>query len=1583
MDDTYDEALNDLKDRYSNDQVLFTAFMRKFMNLPTYSQRESAAELKSLHDSARAYVVQLKNLKFNTEANSEFFAFHLLEKLSPATRLDFERYRKEPKTVAKLQQLLDFLKSTFLIADAAVHASHHNNSKASLNAKANNISTKPVNRREIRNLHVAKKSIICPIEGCKGSHVLRKCQQFLQWTPFERKSFASTHKLCFNCLGHSTSTPCSSKHSCFTCGGRHHTLLHFNHSKLSSNTTSLRDPEPLSNSPHVNHAPLVNPQMVSNNLVHTSSTILLATAIVNVIDASGQPVRLRALIDNGSQQSVITTRVVQRLKLPFIPFCIGYRPMGESQYKIADKGVILSIQSIVNPNFNFKTKFAVLPSITSELPLHPVKVKSWPHLKNLSLADPHYATPGQIDLLLAGDVYGRILESGVCKGEIGDPIAQCTALGWILFGELFQQNHVLTFPLTQCNHISTTEIRDLLTRFYELEEVPIVRSISKEDEWTERFYQETTLRQRNGKFMVRLPFKSYLDPSTALGSSYEVALQRFQSLQRRFSRDDKFKEAYFKVFNEYQKLNQVKLMHQIQEKHYYLPHHAVFKETSLTTKLRQVFDGSAKSTNGKSLNDIWTTGPVLQANLVSIILNWRTHKYAFIADIEKMYRCIDMHPDDTHYQYILWQDDDNSGIQTYALQTVTFGLAPSPYQAIKTLHVLAEEAKLTSPAVYSALKFETYVDDVTTGSETIEDAIQMIQELIKLLRSAGFELRKWASNSPEILKQIPVEYRDETTMCLFNPEDSIKALGLGWSRLSDFFTFSMKFPTATRLTKRNVSSIVARLFDPLGWLNLFVTKEKIFLNKLWEQKLDWDEPITCINLQSEFNQTMDDLQLIKYIEIPRWIHTSSTNKNNQLHVFCDSSTNAYATAIYLRTVDVNGYVYDNLLAAKSKLAPIRKPLTIPRAELCGATLAVTLLDAVKQSLRLNIDKVFMWTDSTVVLSWIRGDPNRWAVFVCNRVHKILASTEVEQWNHVSSSANPADLNSRGLTITELRDSSLWWHGPPFLSLSQAEWPNSSYELHDDDDSELGDRFKSINLTTKEEGGLEPLLKRFSNFNRLRRAVAYAIRFVKIMRSSINLTRQRPSIAMLSNPISHLIQHIPPPTVIEIQHSELSLIRWIQSTEFSSELKTVHTKKPIPKSSKLFRLNPFIDDNNILRANGRLQNAFMSFEEKFPIILPSTSHLATLIVYHYHRLTLHGGPQVTVNQIRQIYWILDVRNLARRLIRSCVICFRARPVLSQQQMAALPTVRVNHNTRPFASTIIDYAGPYDIRSSRGRGQKSYKGYVAVFTCMTTKAVHLEAAGDLSTQTFLHAFDRFVARRGFCHDVFSDCGTNFVGADHENQRSQSQYLRSIAKEIIPALTNRHIQWHFSPPGAPHFNGLAEAAVKSMKFHLARVIGKAKLTFEEFSTVLTRIEAVLNSRPISPITDNPNDFTAITPGHFLTGNALLSRPQPPCESNPIKRHQLMDQMVQHFWQRFKEDILSTMQIRTKWQERKPNIKENDLVIIKDDRFPVGQWPMGRVVSLHPESDELIRVVTIKTATGTFKRPITKLALVPIVAH
>lgn len=228
-------------------------------------------------------------------------------------------------------------------------------------------------------------------------------------------------------------------------------------------------------------------------------------------------------------------------------------------------------------------------------------------------------------------------------------------------------------------------------------------------------------------------------------------------------------------------------------------------------------------------------------------------------------------------------------------------------------------------------------------------------------------------------------------------------------------------------------------------------------------------------------------------------------------------------------------------------------------------------------------------------------------------------------------------------------------------------------------------------------------------------------------------------------------------------------------------------------------------------------------------------------------------------------------------------------------------------------------------------------------MSTKAVHIELVGDYSARAFLYAFDRFISRRNFCHDIYSNNAGCFTGAYNDMTKEQQSYEQTVNETLIPFLIVRKIQWHFSPPASPHFNGLVEAAVKSMKFHLTRIIGETKFTYEQFSNILTRIEAVLNSRPISAISDNSNDFTALTHGHFLTGNALLSRPQPPADEKPVKIFNLMEKMVQHFWQRFRGDVLSSMQIRNKWKEPQPNVKVGDLVILKGKDVPVNQWPLA----------------------------------------
>jgi hypothetical protein len=305
-------------------------------------------------------------------------------------------------------------------------------------------------------------------------------------------------------------------------------------------------------------------------------------------------------------------------------------------------------------------------------------------------------------------------------------------------------------------------------------------------------------------------------------------------------------------------------------------------------------------------------------------------------------------------------------------------------------------------------------------------------------------------------------------------------------------------------------------------------------------------------------------------------------------------------------------------------------------------------------------------------------------------------------------------------------------------------------------------------------------------------------------------------------------------------------------------------------------------------------------------------------------------------------------------------------------------------RAFVKCGVDYAGPFTLRAIPGRSKVTFKGYLALFVCLTTRAVHLEIVSSLSTDAFLAALKRFTARRGKSSDIYSDCGTNFVGASKELKELLALVNSNPHQQRVSShLANEGIRFHFNPPSAPHFGGLWEAGVKSVKHHLHRVVGNTRLTFEEMTTLMAQIEACLNSRPLTPISTDPNDLCALTPGHFLIGESLTAIPEPDItelKANRLSRWQLVQQLYQHFWRRWSGEYLSRLQQRPKWLRHRADIRVNDMVIIKDERFPPLKWKLGRVMEIQPGDDGHTRAVTVRTSEGEFQRPIAKLCLLPI---
>ncbi|XP_045540972.1 uncharacterized protein LOC123722619 [Papilio machaon] len=575
-----------------------------------------------------------------------------------------------------------------------------------------------------------------------------------------------------------------------------------------------------------------------------------------------------------------------------------------------------------------------------------------------------------------------------------------------------------------------------------------------------------------------------------------------------------------------------------------------------------------------------------------------------------------------------------------------------------------------------------------------------------------------------------------------------------------------------------------------------------------------------------------------------------------------------------------------------------------------------MLSEAKEVLNIPKNNVYAYTDSMVVLAWIQSPPVRWQTFVANRVAEIQGRLDNDRWCHVKSENNPADLASRGVPPCELRNKTLWWFGPQWLSNSEIE-QRKPHILK----TELEQRKQTIKVFNCNVE--DNILKRFSTFNRMIRVLTYCRRF-------INWKRNKNNNKQFTSYLS----------AAELQETLFQLIKVEQENQFNEEISDIINKGQVKKRSSLRKLSPYIEQN-LLRVGGRLQGAKVPQEIKHPIILPKNSHLTHLLIRDAHLKLLHGGNLLTTNYIRSRYWVIGLKSLVKKCIHQCVTCVRHNASTKQPIMGNLPAQRV-HPGRPFEISGVDYAGPIQIRTSR----------------------------------------RFVARRGHCAHLWSDNGTNFVGAAKELEFLFKTTSGGLQPQIAEMIANDGTTWHFIPPRAPNFGGLWEAGIKSVKTHLLRVLGNTTLTFEEMITLLAQIEACLNSRPICELNDDPNDVAVLTPSHFLIGEPLVAVPQKQENTfniTPQERWKLVRKITAHFWQRWSVEYLHHLQQRHKWNSKSKAPEIGDIVLIKEPSLPPTKWLMAQIIDTHPGQDGEVRVVSLRTKSGLLKRPVSKLVALP----
>ncbi|KAI8431622.1 hypothetical protein MSG28_016101 [Choristoneura fumiferana] len=783
---------------------------------------------------------------------------------------------------------------------------------------------------------------------------------------------------------------------------------------------------------------------------------------------------------------------------------------------------------------------------------------------------------------------------GISPAKASGIAAYGTCFGHVVMGSL-TSTHQSAVTSSQSAGTSVedyglhaTRLEEVLERFWKVEEPPSKPAVHPDHMECERLYISTTQRLPDGKYIVRLPL---LSTRSSLGESRSLAMKRLRALERKMAKDALFASKYKDFMREYETLGHMsKSDFQFNSEHFVIPHHGIFKRG--TDKIRVVFDGSGRSSTGVSLNQCLHSGQPLQNDITKIILNFRRHQVVFTTDIKMMFRQTFVHPDDRKYQLILWREDPSHDVQVYELNTNTYGLRSSPFIAIRTVLLLADDWEVSHPNSHAAhvMRRDIFVDDILTGADSVAEAQQLKQELIALTGSAGYELRKWSSNSRELLRDLPEEYCELPHS--FDTEDKsfIKVLGVQWDPVSDSMAYQINVPLGHPPTKRSVLSTIARLYDPCGYCAPVIFRFKVFLQSLFSDGLNWDEPINQ-NQITQWDELTQDLNHLSHLQIQRCVSLPGA-VSYSLHGFGDASELGYAASVYLRTVDASGHVKVSLVIAKSRVASHKTKQTIPKLELNAAHLVCKLLNHVADSYddSIQLETINAWSDSSIVLSWLKAKPHMLQTFECNRVQDIQQSKRHITWRHVRSERNPSDVASRGMSARELIQFKMWW-SPDWLLREESQWPQLPVTIP----QELPGFKKLVHFVTPVESWEDALLSRVSSYSKLINVSAFILRFCK----NIKLPREQRN---LQSTLS----------LDEIRAATKHWIGKVQLDAFKEEIVMVKQGKLVCKS--LQKLSVFVDDENMLRVGGRLRKSALPYGAKHPYLIPKDHKWGTKAVH---------------------------------------------------------------------------------------------------------------------------------------------------------------------------------------------------------------------------------------------------------------------------------------------------------------------------------------------------------------------------------
>lgn len=1553
----YDSAWNDVLKKYNNDRLLVQSLFDAILKIKSMTD-ENGSEMQRILSEAQSCIDSMRRIESCEDLFGAFMAHIVLFRLDKHSRDLFET--KNGREIPTWEILAEFLDDRSKTLDSLAA-----NPRTPFNKNPVIKSSPPTtSSKGMKSFHVQTTKSTCKM--CNGSHWIGHCPKITEIPAATLLQKIRSLSLCENCFGSHAISNCTNHHTCRECKQQHHTKLHNAFVKPST--------------PHV-HA--VNMQEPSANVFQSfklqhnqdflmSSFVMLSTAIALVKSQTGSWYPARCLIDSGSTGCFMTKKFAQKLSLKLIASeIVG---SGMSRSKIFIKHKVRTIVANDKLKDNYALEFCIQDDLTGDIPSASIPLDDFkiPQEYQDKLADPEFNSPGPVDLVI-GNIIAKKIEIGLPIEFDSGIQLQNTVFGWQVSGGLTPMSSAHNLHSSALCTYTLSDLKDTIEKFWKLEDYRNdQRFLTNEETLCEQHFERTHKRLTDGRFEVTIPYNENIQQ---LQNNRNSAFAQLVRMEKIIGKNPEYQQQYQDSMNDLLSSGHMVEVDTSKDdpnlQFYYLPHHGVIKKDSTTTKLRVVFNASSKTATGISLNDCQYVGPKIQIDASDLLLKTRMYKYFAKADIGKMYRMVSVDPSQRRLQRILWRDKFDDTVKTYELTTLTFGQAASSFLATRCVKQLAIENQHKYPEASRILIENTYVDDVFFGASTVEQLNSLGKDLIELTAIAGMELRKFSSNSEEFMSALLPEKREYSENYL----TTYKVLGVLWSTQHDRYGFIAPIMSSDKMTKRFVLSQVASIFDPNGLLGPFTFRFKLFMKAVYNAKTSWDELLPK-ELTEPWKELVDDAVFVSEINFERYALVDDPIKI-QLHGFSDASSCGYGAAIYLRSQNTKGEIQVHLLLSKSRGAD---SLTeIPRLELSSALILVHTMARVAKI--LNITELYYWMDSLIALQWIKKEPAHLQPFVAHRVRDIQTLSGLNGiWNHVSGVDNPADLISRGMSA-ELLPKSVWQHGSSFLSQPQSEWPKTKIQFDLNDPRYTQELKKIVTLavtqvvSTKKENPFYEIIQNSSSLSRMKHKIAPIMRFIYNSRSkSRNLPRRsQESLEIFES------------TIDDLKEAEIAIARIDQMVNLKNDFNALSRGLCTPPKSPLLSLSPFWDENKkLIRVGGRLANAPIAEDHRFPIALSNT-HLARVLAFEAHDKNKHVGQRTTIAIVNMKYWPLKLKSIVRQTIHKCHECYRMKPKFNEQFMGNLPFDRVNPSSA-FEVTGVDYAGPIAIKTSKLRKASHEKAYIALFVCLATKAVHLEIVTSLSTEAFQNAYTRFIGRRGNCRRIMSDNGLNFIGARNEFI-AITEFLKTNENHFKAYFAKQEIDWHTIPPRSPNMGGIWEAPVKIAKFQLIATIGNTVLIYEDLNTICIQIEAVMNSRPLTYINDDPNDPEPLTPAHFLIGRPMIAKPQENLinEKVPeIKLYRRMVQIQQHFWNRWSQEVLRQMQQRNKNFKKKFEYHVGQVILLHEDNAPPLHWPMGMIEEVMPGKDKIVRVVKVRLANGKmFTRAVTKISILPVPDH